>query len=539
MLLAACGPKATPTEPATVAPAQEAKTEATKAPEPTAVPEPTKAERLKFSYLRPVWLPATHEEGAAYELELFERANVEIESQIVPVVDYETKFPVMVAGGTMADLMWHAGPHWGPAHDLIEQGAFLPLNEQLEKHPEVRDAIGSSLWNLTKSPDGNNYFFPMPLAPYVPFPIQYRADLYDQLGFAVPQTIEEFVEQLREMKTKLPDMIPFTADAHAIWAFQNVATAFGYPWGNWIPAEGEPEDNPAKIVPGHVTPGYRDFLAFLQMLSKEELGDPDWLLNTAIGGGDKFRAGKVVVTVGHWMSLPDHNMELRKVVPEGDVSYMPQLMGTALPMGALTLQGFDRGFSISTQAADKLDGIFNFLQWVYTEGYDFMRYGVEGETYRVEADGTKVSIPDNERKSGYVSTNMEPFGFPPKTVDTWPNWKEITTTLAARGVPEKLGETVVQYKTSADNAMPNWNHLTYSPTAGEKGAQLSEQYITPMQEKLAIDPEAPLTLWDEAIKNWLGSGGQTIIDEVNEIQTDKSPIKPVYEVPDDYKQYLE
>ena len=152
--LAACAAPAQPTtapaakeEPAAQAPAAEAKLS-------TQLSYP-----VKFSYLRPVWGPATHQKGADYELELFKRANVEIESQIVPVFDYETKFPVLVAGGSMADVMWHAGPSWGPAYDFIQQGAFLPLNDLLDKYPDVKAAISDGLWDMVRSPDGKNYFF--------------------------------------------------------------------------------------------------------------------------------------------------------------------------------------------------------------------------------------------------------------------------------------------------------------------------------------------------------------------------------------------
>jgi putative aldouronate transport system substrate-binding protein len=217
---------------------------------------------------------------------------------------------------------------------------------------------------------------------------------------------------------------------------------------------------------------------------------------------------------------------------------MDQLQGPDRPIGALTLSGFDRGFSIAAASESKADNIFKFLNWVYTGGYDFMRYGVEGKTYTVSSDGVKVSIPNDDREAGWQGPNMEPFGFPPKQDDVWPKWNEQERTYADRGVPEKLGETVKMYKTSADNAMPNYNHLTVSPTATEKGSQLSQQYIIPMQEKFAIDPNLSPDTWDNAISSWRAAGGDQIIAEVNEIQQVKSPIKPVYEVPDDYKKYL-
>ena len=74
---------------------------------------------VRFSYLRPVWGPATYEKGSDFEKELFSRANVEIAAEIIPVFDYEVKIPVLVAGGTLKDVMWHAGPALSLIHILI------------------------------------------------------------------------------------------------------------------------------------------------------------------------------------------------------------------------------------------------------------------------------------------------------------------------------------------------------------------------------------------------------------------------------------
>lgn len=535
VVLAACKPAPA----ATPVPAEKAPTKAPKAEEPKATePEPKAEEPFKFSYLRPVWGPATHQKGSAYELELFKRANVEIESQIVPVFDYETKFPVLAAGGNLADVSWHAGPAWGPAYDLIEQGAFAPLNDYLDKYPAVKEAIGDTLWTLTRSPDGNNYFFPMPLAPFVPFPFSYRVDIYDELGLSEPESLEELVEQLLQIRSDKPDMIPLTLHEYSLWYFQNTGVSFGYPWGNWVPDEGEPYDNPARIIPGNVTQNYKEFLLFVQSLRQKDVIDPDYMVTTGLKGIDKFRAGDVVVMEGHWGALATDNVELKKVLPEGDISYMKQLQGPAQPMGALTLSGFDRGFSISIKAQDKMDGIFEFLNWVYTDGYEFMRYGIEGKTFTRDADGTRVTIPDEEREPGFQRPNMEPFGFPPKVEDVWPKWDEQAKFYEERGLAHKLPDAIDMFVTSAANAMPNWNHLTYSPTAGEKGSQLYQQFTRPMQEKFAIDPDLPASAWDEAIEGWLAGGGAQIIEEVNEIQADKSPIKPTYELPEKYKSLL-
>ena len=532
--LASCAPVAAPP----AAPPAEAEPAAPAAPTMEPMLSTEMAQPVKFSYLRPVWGPATHEKGAAYELDLFQRANVEIESQILPVFDWEVKIPVLAAGGNLADVTWHAGPAWGPAHDLIEQGAFLALDDYLERYPAVKEAIGDTLWTLTRSPDGHNYFFPMPLAAFVPFPMSYRTDLYDELGLSEPESLDELVEQLVKIKSDLPDMIPFTLHEYSLWYFQNTATAHGYAWGNWVPAPGEDYDNPNTIRMGRLMPEYKDFLLFVQSLRKKGVMDPDYMVTTGLKGIDKMQAGEVVVYETHWGTLPGDNRELRKTVPDGDISYMKQLMGPKQAQGALTLSGFDRGFSISVSAEKNTDNIFKFLNWVYTEGYDFMRYGVEGKTYTLSAEGIKVSIPNTERELGWQGQNIEPFGFPPKVVDVWPKWNELKITYAEYGIEEKLGDAIKMFKTSADNAMPNWNHLTYSPTGGEKGSQLWQQYLKPMEDTFAIDPDFPPEAWDTAVNGYIQAGGDQIEKEVNEIQTDKSPIKPPYEVPDEFKSYL-
>jgi hypothetical protein len=304
-----------------------------------------------------------------------------------------------------------------------------------------------------------------------------------------------------------------------------------------VPDYGEPYDNPERIIPGGVTEEYKEFLLFVQSLRKKDVIDPDYMIATGLKGIDKFRAGDVVVMEGHWGAMAADNVELKKIVPEGDISYMKQLQGPKQPMGALTLTGFDRGFSVSIRAQDKLDGIFRFLDWVYTDGYEYVRYGKEGKTFNW-VDGVRVMIPTEERESGWQGPNMEPFGFPPKVEDVWPKWDEQLTFLEERGLADKLPHMMEMFITSAENAMPNWNHLTFSPTAGEKSSMLFEQYTRPMQERFAIDPDLAASAFDDAIAGWLAEGGQQIIDEVNEIQTVKSPIKPTYTLPDGYKDLL-
>ncbi len=484
---------------------------------------------VKFSYLHAMWGPTTYQKGLDYEKTLFKAGNVDINAILVPVQDLETKLPVMVAGGDAADLIWNMGPGWGPAHDWIEQGAFLPLDDLLAKYSGVRSAISEDVWNMVKSPDGKAYFIPNSLAFWVPFPLFYRADLFKELGIAEPTSIDELVAALKTIQEKKPDMVPLTTHQPFLWFFKELATCFGYQMGGWVPDPADPnQDNPAKIVPSNTTPAYKEFLGFLQMLRKENLLDPDFLVATNKNGIDKFNGGQAAVMTAHWGELRNSILQLRKIDPNADVKVMGSIQGPARKMGGITLFPYDRGFSISAKAKDRVEDIFAYLNWAFTDGYELVYHGVEGKMFTRDADGSYVDIADDTRAPGFKRENFEPFWLVPKTVDAQPQWLDMYKAFKNDGLEDKVVMMRDMFIQFAQNTMQNYNRNTYSTTNGKKGGQLYTQYLKATEEKLVIDPTTPLSLIDDAIKGWLADGGNDIIKEVNEVQKDKSNPKVTY-----------
>lgn len=479
-------------------------------------------EPIKFSYLRPVWNPPTYEKGNEYEKMFFEAANVEIESNIVPVADFDSKLPVMLAGGTNVDVIWNMGPNNPVMRDIYQQGAFLKLDELLDKYPAVKDAVYPATWDLLKSEDGQ-YFFPSPLSVFVPFPIYYRTDVFEELGLQVPTTVDELTECLRVIHAQKPDMVPLTVnELFSEWYFQNVANAFGYNFG-WMPNP----DKPEELIPSNISKNFRDFLEWLNLLRKEGLIDPDFKIAAGKLGADTFKAGNAAVICINWNSYRDLLNELKKNVPEAGIGVITSIEGPGGKSGAKNLTGYDRGFSININSADKADDIFKFLNWVYTDGYTINRYGFEGKTYNLDEDGNIVSIPNDEREGAFKVSNVEPFQFPLKSSDTMPNWLDEFNNFKAIGLT--AGDLDVQrlaFEDSVANYSPDYGRETYSEANASMGTMLNEEYLKPAFEKLMIDPTADISIFDTAVEQWLVNGGQAIIDEVNANQADKSA--PVY-----------
>jgi len=483
-------------------------------------------EPVKFSYLRPVWGPPTYEKGNDYEKMLFEAANVEIDASIIPVADFDSKLPVLIAGGTDIDVIWNAGPANSAMREIYDQGAFLALDDLLEKYPDVKAAVADGVWDLTASSDGKHYFFPSPLSVFVPFPIYYRTDIFEELGLAIPTTVDELTECLRTIKAEKPDIIPLTVnELFSYWYFQNVANAFGYNFG-WMP---DPEDE-TRIIPSNITSNFRDFLEWINMLRKEDLIDPDFLIAAGKLGADTFKAGNAAVICINWNSYSDLLVELRKNVPYAGIGVITSIEGPGGVSGAKNLTGYDRGFSINVNSADKADDIFKFLNWLYTDGYTISRYGFEGYTYKYDEDGNIVSMSNDEREPGFQGPQVEPLSFPIKSDDTNPNWLDYYNQFIAKGLTaEDLDVMRLAFEDSVLNYSPDYDKQAYSPTQSSIGSVIASDYLTPTFEKLMIDPTADISIFDSAVEQWLANGGEQIIDEINEATAIKTAPVFTYE----------
>jgi putative aldouronate transport system substrate-binding protein len=358
---------------------------------------------------------------------------------------------------------------------------------------------------------------------FTPFPIYYRADIIEELGLTIPTTIDEFTDFLRAIHSAKPDMVTLTTnELFSEWYFQNVYNAFGYNHG-WMP---DPND-PSRIVPSNTTKTFRDALEWLHLLRVEGLIDPDHMIAAGKRGADTFKAGNAVVICINWNSYLDLLTNLRKTVPEASIGLITSLKGPGGVSGADNASGYDRGFSINIRSANKADDIFRYLNWVYTDGYEINRYGFEGKTFTRDADGNYINIPNDQREPGFTQSNREPLSFPNRSADQTPNWLTYYNEYIQAGLTvEDVDLIRFAFEDSVQNYSANYDRQAYSKTMAEKGTQLEEEYLVPARNKIMIDPTADITLWDEAVKNWLAAGGQQIIDEINEAQKDKS--KPIY-----------
>ncbi|MCQ6559361.1 extracellular solute-binding protein [Paenibacillus mendelii] len=483
------------------------------------------AKPVKFSYVRPVWGAATYTKGGPYEKELFKQGNVEIDAQIIPVTEYDTKIMTIISSGDIPDVFWAAGPTDKKFKEMQDQGAFMKINEYLDKYPAVKEAVPQSVWDTLTDEKGDIYFIPNVSNPLVPIFTYYRQDIFEKLGIAEPKTVKELEAALAKIKENDPKMIPITAQ-DTIWGFGGLSTSFGFSHYAWGPANGDNRDNPEKIVPWYLTDGGKSYYFWLKNLKKEGLLDNEFLIaKNWDHAKQKFTSGKAAVLGINWGYGPEIISTMKKTDPSAKVGILPPLEGPDGSMGGIRPFGaWDRGMYISAKMKDP-DGYFGYLNWLFTDGSDFRRYGIEGKTYKIE-DGKKLLLADDDKEADYKNGQIEPLQMITPMSEAL-NWESEEAKYEGAGVGEYFAEAKTKFDAYNKVQYPEYRNPTiFSPLEVEQGAQLYNDYLQSVIDGAIINDKITEQDWDAAIDKYLKAGGQKIIDEVNELQTNK--VKPQY-----------
>lgn len=121
-----------------------------------------------------------------------ENPEIKIDAQNVPWNSYYDNLYTAIVGGNAPDaamLKMFALPR------LLEMEALAPLDDRIAAW-DGKDEILANLFDLTRAQDGKQYYLPVQ---YVALYLYYRADMFEELGIAPPQTCDE----LREAAIKL------------------------------------------------------------------------------------------------------------------------------------------------------------------------------------------------------------------------------------------------------------------------------------------------------------------------------------------------
>lgn len=332
----------------------------------------------------------------------------------------QDEYNYMIAFGDYPDVMV-SNLYMGEVLDLYDRGIVMELTDLImeksvylkeiyEEHPDI--------YKEAQTNDGKLIYFPSlnPLEEAEDFyRISYsglliRQDWLDRLGLKVPETIEDWHRVLTAFRdgdlngNGVADEIPF--DDIRLWAF---TPAFGVMDGFYIAPGG-------RVAYGYMEDGYKDYLAVMHQWYEEGL-----ISRAAITGSTKWSEANIINNVsGAFYGLDN---AWRRYLPSlSDLEENADLTAVPVPRAAdgISYCNVDRLSShirdqvtVVTSSCKNPEAALKVIDYMYSEeGSALLTWGIEGVTYEVLPDGSKLLLPEalEMMDSGYIKLHHVAIG---------------------------------------------------------------------------------------------------------------------------------
>lgn len=330
--------------------------------------------------------------------------NVTFSRTDIPMADFDQKKSLLIGSGEATDII--SSTYAGSETQFVSGGALLPVSDYFDYMPNFQQKIAD--WGLEddlqnrRQEDGKIYHLPgLREVPDVQYSVAIREDLWEKAGISEdPATWDEYLEQLKKVAAANPEldyaMSDRWTDATPLGSLlsimaPNYPTAAGWGYANtWYDQEA------GEYVFTGASDGYKEVVSDAAALVEAGVLDPE-ITQSDDQAVQKFIAGKSAAISGNTQTIAEYRQKFADS-GQGDVpirllSLPGGPAGDKLPSGRFT-----SGILISSAAAEKpyFKALLQFVDWLYysDEGLEFAQWGVEGETFTREADGTRKLMDD-------------------------------------------------------------------------------------------------------------------------------------------------
>ena len=355
-------------------------------------------------------------EGVFKKIE--EATNVTLDITSIDSGDYNQKVSLMINAGEAAYII----PKTYDESPYVDGGAIVPISDYTQYMPYFTDFVEKynmqdDLKTITKS-DGKFYKLPGMLESHIQdYKFMIRKDILDAAGVDVPAiekdwTWDDLYDALVKVKAYMVSEGMIKESDYVLsdlWCGSEVTDGSG---GNLLKLMAGSYDVQAGWSIGngmlydstkdewYFGPTSDNFKAYLSEVTKYVQGgilDPETFTQDNQTACNKFYRGETaILSVNRsqytsWLANLDENLGAGNyetylcLIPRGEkTNYLPEN------------SRLENGVMISKRALDELgeEGfikMIRFVDWLFYshEAYNLTKWGVEGETYQVNADGTK------------------------------------------------------------------------------------------------------------------------------------------------------
>ena len=487
-------------------------------------------EPLDFSILWTDWPELPIKDSWQVFDEIEKRTNVTLQPTNIPFSDATEKRSLLISAGDAPQIIPLV--YTGEDAPFVSSGAVLPMSDYVDLMPNFQKYVeewdlGDMIDNLRQD-DGKYYMVPGLQEVSVPvFSMIIRKDVFDEAGAEVPETWDELRVALEKIKAKHPDSKPladgFEGQSMLNYAAHAFGTVAGWGFGNgtfWDEGSGE-------FTYAATSDGYKEMVEYFHGLVEDGLLDPETLTTTSDGSvnelSEKVANSAVFAASGASGTVAEFQLALQEADPDAEFELV-QIAPPGGPAGEVVEpRNFWHGFMISAEAKDDphFVALVQFLDWLYysPDAREMLRWGVEGETYTKDADGTITIDPDYSLDA----YNINPDGKTDLAKDLG-----FSTFLAESTESRALKESYNsdQFVEYMDRVLESRTPRDPFPPAPLDDAELEQASLlaTPLKDTVDTNTlkfilgDRPLAEWDDYVTELEGQNLQGYLDLINGAQ---------------------
>lgn len=310
----------------------------------------------------------------------------------------DTKLNTFFAGDDMPDLI-----SVFDSNSSIVQKAdtwALPLNDLAEKYdPYFNQVAAQDTLNWFQLADGKTYGYPNysnTQADYeqgtIPAKTAFviRKDVYDALGQPDFSTPEQFTATLQAIKAQFPELIPF--------GFNSIGTGTGSLGDVFQDFIGVPlTDADGNHYNRNLDEDYLTWISTLNGAYRGGLISDDSFADDGTAFEEKVKSGKYATMMLDGTPQQGGNLQIFASNNEGKeyiaIDGPQSTVGNSPTLNQSGITGWMISF-ITNSNIDPAKSIQLFTYLLSEEGQMLMNYGIEGETYEINAEGKVALMPE-------------------------------------------------------------------------------------------------------------------------------------------------
>jgi putative aldouronate transport system substrate-binding protein len=302
------------------------------------------------------------------------------------------KLNTMIASGELPDIIW--GERGADVERLREAGMLVPLDDYIDKYPNLKKWLDPKALNMLRSSDGKLYTFPnwYTNRPNGNAGWVVNKKIYNELGQPKLETTDDLYSYLKNVKEKYPNVVPFETDlAVEGHGLDQIYSAFKENNLSYTRFYAVPTED--KMTSIYKDESFRESVLFASKLFREKLMTQDAMTQTRDQVQEKLINGRVAVYASsNPVLVIQADSELVKKDPNDGYFMVWPIHKEGLDKDKIYPGTFNQlgwNAAVITTGAKDPESVFAFLDW-YTgpEGMTLQMWGPEGGFWNgLEDDG--------------------------------------------------------------------------------------------------------------------------------------------------------